>query len=43
MKSILRSPLWKRTTGMWLVSANPLTARRNTVPIFSMIAGGGIG
>jgi hypothetical protein len=35
--------LRNRTTGMWSVSAKPLTARRNAVPIFSMIAGEGIG
>jgi len=28
---------------MWLVSANDLTGRRKAVPIFSMIAGEGIG
>jgi len=42
MRSILRSPVWHRTTGR-LVSAKPLTARRNAVAIFSMIAGEGIG
>jgi len=28
---------------MWFASAKSLTARRNPVPIFSMIAGDGIG
>ena len=40
--SILRSFLPKRTTGMWLASANDATARRNAVPIFSKMAGDGI-
>jgi len=43
MTSILRSPLWKRTTGMWSAWANNVTAWRNAVPIFSIIAGEGIG
>src|SRR5665647_173021 len=43
MTSPLRSPLANRTTGMWLASAKDLTERRNAVPIFSMIAGEGIG
>jgi hypothetical protein len=43
MTSIFRSPLPNRTTGMWFASAKSLTARRNAVPIFSMIAGDGIG
>jgi len=41
--SILRSFLPNRTTGIWLSSANDRTARRNAVPIFSRIAGDGIG
>ena len=41
--SILRSALPNRTTGMCSASANVLTARRNAVPIFPMIAGDGIG
>ena len=41
--SILRSSLPNRTTGIWLSSANRSTALRNAVPIFSMIAGDGIG
>ena len=43
MRSILRSRLRIRTTGMWLVSANALTDRRNPGPISSMIASEGIG
>ncbi len=43
MTSPLRSPLANRTTGTWLASTNDLTDRRNVVPIFSMIAGEGIG
>jgi hypothetical protein len=41
--SILRSSLPKRTTGITLATANRSTALRNAVPIFSMIAGDGIG
>jgi len=41
--SILRSSLPNRTTGMPLASAKSRTARRNEAPIFSMIAGDGIG
>ena len=41
--SILRPVFSKRTTGMCSSSANRLTARRNAVPIFSKIAGDGIG
>jgi hypothetical protein len=41
--SILRSPFLNRTTGMCSSSAKPDTDRRNAVPIFSMIAGDGIG
>jgi hypothetical protein len=41
--STLRSSLPKRTTGMLLSVAKRSTAVRNAVPIFSMIAGDGIG
>jgi hypothetical protein len=41
--STLRSSLPNRTTGMWLSAAKRSTAARNAVPIFSMIAGDGIG
>jgi hypothetical protein len=41
--SILRSALVNRTTGMWSCSAKRATAFRNAVPIFSKIAGDGIG
>ena len=38
-----RSPLVKRITGMSLGAANPSTALRKRSPIFSSIAGDGIG
>ena len=41
--SILRSALPNRTTGMWSSRANCATAFRNANPIFSKIAGDGIG
>jgi hypothetical protein len=41
--SILRSSFVKRTTGTCSVAANEDTDRRNAVPIFSRIAGEGIG
>ena len=41
--SILRSPLPKPTTGISLSLANLATARRNRPPIWSKIAGEGIG
>ena len=41
--SILRSSLPNRTTGILLSAAKRCTAVRNAVPIFSMIAGDGIG
>jgi len=43
IRSILRSSLPNRTTGILLSSANRSTALRNAVPILSMIAGEGIG
>ena len=41
--SSLRSPLAKRITAMSLAAANSVTALRNRSPIFSRIAGDGIG
>ena len=41
--SSLRSPFAKLSTGMSWSAANPATSRRNRSPIFSRIAGDGIG
>ena len=41
--SSFRSPLAKWITGMPLATANSVTALRNRNPIFSRIAGDGIG
>src|SRR6185295_17575712 len=43
IRSILRSSLPNRTTGILLSSAKRPTAARNAVPILSIIAGDGIG